>query len=261
MNTKKFNSMAAALLAAALFAPIQGAFGQTIGVNIVNGGSGVNEAAPDALLPEELAGAPGYIHTNWNNLGRWGSVTGLKDSNGTTNALVFNWDAVSTGSSGSAALGTADGKMMDGFIMTDWAGGPAGPLTASSVYGAAFNQKPLIYIGGLSNWLSGQGASSYKIVLYVNGWHGWFGTSEHWIQAVTGDPLNNAMVAGPDVSAHLFNADTGAFNGTYSQVSASATSVANRSVGGNFEVFSGLTNDAVLIRNSQPNGDYQTLTI
>src|ERR1039457_6505747 len=55
----------------------------------------------------------------------------------------------------------------------------------------------------------------------------------------------------------LYCRDTGVFNGTYSQVAPTCTSLANASGGGNYIVFNGLTNDAILIENVEPTGDYQ----
>lgn len=252
-----------AVLGTAWLAVVSGVSAQSIGVNYVSGGSGIDNSDADSLGATEQAGAPGFAQVNWNSVGRYGSVAAstLVDSTGATTPLFMNWDSVSSFSSGAYAnLGTSDAKLMDGFVSQDWAGGPAAPLTGNSVYGAASTDKPLVFVGGLQAWMTALGATGYKIVLYVNGYHGWNGTSEHWIQAVTGNPLNYSMVAGADLTSHLFNADTGVFNGTYTQVSPTCTSVGARSTGGNYEVFGVLTNDEVLIRSSEPNGDYQTST-
>ena len=208
----------------------------------------------------ETAGAPGFAQTNWNNLGRWGDVTsGIMDYSGADSGLHLQWDAPSTYSSGAyAALGTSDSKLMDGFDSTDWAGGPPAAWTAGSIYGGAFDQKPAEYVGGIQAWLAAKGASSYSVVLYVQGWHGWYGTSEHWVQAVTGgNPSDYNMVVGGNVTPQMFCQDNGAFNGTYSQVPSSATNYANKTGSGDYLVFNGLTNDAILIQNVEPANDYQ----
>lgn len=260
MKHNKIRLLAA--LGAAWLVSAGGAYAQSIGFNYVSSGDHVNNGDTDSLGATELAGAPGFAQTNWNNLGRWGNnASAVIDSFGATTPLVLNWDAVTIGSSGAAGLGTSDGKLMDGMVETDWGGGPSPALTANSVYGASANQKPLIFVGGLQAWLTAHNAVSYSVVLYVAGYHNNGGTSEHWIQAASGNPFNNSLVAGADVSSHLFSTDTGVFNGTYVQVSPGATSVANRSVGGNYEVFNSLTNDEILIRSSEPNGDYQTLNV
>jgi len=227
--------------------------------NGVDGG-GINDTRTTSLLPEEIAGAPGLAQTNWNNLDRWGDATsGIKDYTGADSGLHLNWDSVWCHSSGTfSSLGTPDGKLMDGCDDTDWAGGPPGPWTAGAVYGSAFNQKPAEYVGGIQAWLAAKGATSYSVVLYVQGWHGWYGTSEHWVQAVTGGrPDWWNMTVGGDLTPHIFCQDNGAFGGTYSQISMTATNYADRTGSGNYIVFNGLTNDAILIRNAEPTGDYQ----
>ena len=220
-------------------------------INIVMDPTGVNL---------EMAGAPGFAQTNWNNLARWGDATsGIMDYTGADSGLHLNWDSVWCHSSGAfSSLGTPDGKLMDGCDDTDWAGGPPDPWTAGAVYGGAGNQKPAEYVGGIQAWLAAKGATSYSVVLYVQGWHGWYGTSEHWVQAVTGGrPDWWNMTVGGDVTPHIFCQDNGAFSGTYSQISMTATNYANRTGSGNYIVFNGLTNDAILIRNAEPTGDYQ----
>ena len=227
--------------------------------NGVDGG-GIDNSQATSLLPTEQAGAPGFAQTNWNNLARWGDVTsGIIDYSGADSGLHLQWDSVWCYSSGAfATLGTPDGKLMDGFDTTDWAGGPPAPWTAGATYGAASNQKPAEYVGGIQAWLAAKGATSYSVVLYVQGWHGWYGTSEHWVQAVTGgNPSYWNMTVGGDLTPRLFCQDNGPFNGTYTQVPPTSTSYANKTGSGNYIVFNGLTNDAILIQNVEPVGDYQ----
>ena len=250
--------------AALLAACTSGSFAQSVGVNFVSDGDHINDSDADSLATTDSAGAPGYAQVNWNNLGRYGNgdpgVT-LYDSTGTATSLNIDWDAATITSSGSALPRTPDGKLMDGLLSTDWGGGPADTnLTANSVYAAGFSNKPLVFVGGLQSWLAAQGATSYTIVLYVAGWHGWYGTSEHWIQAVTGNSAWYNMVPGADLTSHLFNADTGPFNGTYSLIGSDATSIASRGYG-NYEVFTNLTDDAILLRISEPTDDYAAASL
>ena len=177
----------------------------------------------------ESAGAPGFVAPNWNNFDRWGDVSsGILDSLGVDSGLHMQWDSVSTYSSG-AYINISDGspnsKLMDGFDSTDWAGGPPGAWTAGATYGANGNQKPCEYVGNIQAWLAAKGATNgYSVVLYVQGWHGWYGTSEHWIQAVTGgNPSWWNMTVGGDVTPRIYCKDNGIFTGTFSQVSASST--------------------------------------
>ena len=238
--------------------------GQPVSVSVhFNGidGSGIDNGQTDSLLTTEQAGAPGFAQTNWNNFARWGDVTsGIKDYTGADSGLHVMWDSAGCATSGAVALGTPDAKLMDGMDETDWGGGPgAGDVTAVSVYGAQGNQKPLTYVGGIQAWLAGQGASSYSVVLYVQGWHGWYGTSEHWIQSVTsGNPSWWNMVPGPELTPRMYCKDTGLFSGTYTQVASTATSIANASAGGNYIVFNGLTNDAILLVTEQADGGWQS---
>ena len=263
-HTKPIHAMTLGL--ALLAGGAIGAFAQSVGFNFAGGYNDheINNTDPDSLAVTELAGAPGFKQTNWNNGGRYGGVTsGIVDSIGTATALVINWDAVNIFSSGAyQTLGTSDAKLMDDLISPDWANGPAAPITGdTSVYSVNADAKPIVFIGGLQAWLAQEGAVSYKIVLYVNGWHNYNGTSEYWIESVTGSSIGYSMVPGADLTPHLFSTDTGPFNGTWNQVSPTSTSAANRSVGGNYMVFSGLTNNEVLIRSSEVNGDYQTVTL
>jgi hypothetical protein len=251
-------TVAVALLGSAVISPADPI---SVGVNFTGGSNGgIDDTNTTSLATDELAGAPGFTQTNWNNLDRWGDITsGIVDATGAESELHMNWDTPSAYSSGAyATLGTSDAKLMDGFESTDWAGGPPGPLTANSVYGAAFDQKPLIYVGGIQAWLAVKGSPSYSVVMYVQGWHGWYGTSEHWVQAVTnGNPSSYTMAVGGDVTPHMFCQDNGAFSGTYTQVPLTSTNYANKTGSGNYIVFNGLTNDAILIRTDEPVGDYQ----
>jgi len=246
--------------------------GQPVSVSVhFNGvdGSGIDNSQTTSLtnivmdpsgVSLEMAGAPGFAQTNWNNLDRWGDLTsGIIDYTGADSGLHIQWDSVWCYSSGAyATLGTPDGKLMDGFDTTDWAGGPPDPWTAGSVYGGAFNQKPAEYVGGIQAWLAAKGATSYSVVLYVQGWHGWYGTSEHWVQAVTGgNPSWWNMTVGGDLTPRIFCQDNGPFNGTYTQVPSTSTNYANKTGSGDYIVFNGLTNDAILIQNVEPVGDYQ----
>ena len=81
-----------------------------------------------------------------------------------------------------------------------------------------------------------------------------------WVESVSGSPFNNTMVAGPDLKPHLWEGLSPSFgntyfNGTYNKISATATNSSSKAYGANYGVFSGLTNDAVLIRTGT--GDYQ----
>ena len=65
------------------------------------------------------------------------------------------------------------------------------------------------------------------------------------------------MTVGGDLTPRMFCQDNGPFNGTYTQVPPTSTSYANKTGSGNYIVFNGLTNDAILIENVEPANDYQ----
>ena len=256
---KYFLATTGTLMSIAIASPASQPVSISVHFNGVDG-SGIDNGQTTSLLPYESAGAPGFAQTNWNNLDRWGDVSsGIVDYTGTDSGLHLQWDSVWCYSSGAYGnLGTPDGKLMDGFDTTDWAGGPPSAWTAGSIYGGSFNQKPAEYVGGIQAWLASKGAASYSVVLYVQGWHGWYGTSEHWVQAVTGgNPSDYNMTVGGDLTPRVFCQDNGSFNGTYTQVPSTSTNYASKTSSGDYIVFNGLTNDAVLIQNVEPVGDYQ----
>jgi len=230
-----------------------GAPAQSIGVSFTSNGNfgGINDnGEADSLLPADLAGASPYAQTNWNNLGRYGAVNPamLTNSAGNPVSLELNWDSGWADTTGSATnLGTPDGKLMDGFLYS-WGPGPASTLQ-NSVYGNPINNKPMIYVSGLSSWYASAGAEGYGIVVYTTG-YSYYEVGEYWIQSVTGDPLSYSMADGPDLTPHLFVGDSGPYTGTY--VQATGTSSGSPTYGANYMVFTGLTNNAVLIRNDVP---------
>jgi hypothetical protein len=251
MKLKLKLSLTAALAGLFLAALLPGARAQNtngIGINFVNSSlGGVDNTAADAMLPDDSAGPSPYTQANWNNLSRSGAVSVVTNSAGTAVPLVVNWDGPWSDSSGTLGLGTGDGKLMDGFLQPGWSGSsvPVG----TNVYNTSQSDKPLIYVGGLNSWCAGIGVSGYTIVVYAAGYT-WWGEGEHWIQAVSGDPLAGTMVSGADLTPHQFRVGNASFSGTFAQVSPTATNDAARAYNANYMVFAGLTNDAVLIRNS-----------
>jgi hypothetical protein len=100
----------------AILAAANVASAAVIGANFVaNDGGGIQDAAADALLVDELAGAPGFEQVNWNNLGRWGSGIGVKDSTGAASGVLVTWDANNTWNTG-AGVTTPNRKLMNGYI-------------------------------------------------------------------------------------------------------------------------------------------------
>ena len=236
-----------------------------------NGNGGIDNSQSTSLInlvmdptgaTVETAGAPGFATTNWNNFDRYGSQTsGIIDYTGADSGLHMQWDAAGAYNGGAyGSYGTPDSKLMDGGMETDWGGGPAGTWSSAAVYWTGSNNKPAVYIGGIQSWLAAHGgATSYSVVLYVQGLHGWWGTSEQWVQAVTGgEATSYNMSVGSDITPHLFSKDTGEFNGTYTQVAPTCTSAGAASGGGNYIVFNSLTNNAILLRTSETFGEWQS---
>jgi len=254
MNKFAFSLLAGSALLA------QSAFGQSIGVSFVSDGShyissGITDTNADSMLGSDVAGVAPYTQTNWNNFGSHGSGTfTLTNSMGGTVSLVAAWDAGGSDSTTTANLGTGDGKMMDGFLYS-WSPGsaPRDPL-GSSPAASQIGDKPVVYLRGLNAWINSiPKAEGYGIVTYTVGYPNNFETGEYWIESVTGDPLANTMVSGSDLSPHYFTlTGNSPFLGTYTQDT--STDVNSPTFNGNYAVFQGFTNDAVLIRVYNPPG-------
>jgi hypothetical protein len=245
---------------ALLAAGIQSVKAQTsVGVHFVNaGGSYANVgSSTDVLAPTDVAGAPGDSQTNWNNLGAWGDSYGiygtavvLTNSSGAATSLSIMWDNAGNGSTGSfGALGTPDGKLMDGFLTT-YSPGAATPVSYNP-YSASANNKPLAYIGGLNAWCAAQGAIGYKVVIYCTGYSSGE-TAQGFVESASGYPQYWGVTEGSVLTPYLYAQDTGSYSGTY--VPATSMSSGSPTSGGNYMEFSGLNSDAILIRLQCPSG-------
>lgn len=246
-STTTFFWRACAIIGAALLATSpQRVTAQSIGCKIVTGSAGgIDNSEADSMLPSDLAGVPAYAQTNWNNLSSSGSgAFALNNSEGGTNAIDLAWSCGFSDTTGTAAaLGTPDGKLMNEFLST-WGPGAASTL-GNSPGNSAINDQPIVYASGLSAWYTAAGAEGYGVVTYCNGYSYWE-TDEGYIESVSGNPLNNTMVEGTSLTPHQFNVDNSVFNGTYVPVTSANSS--SPTYGGNYMVFTALTNDAVLIR-------------
>ena len=131
-----------------------------------------------------MAGAPGYAQTNWNDLGRWGDSVVLTNSAGAATSLTIEWDSQGTDNSG-VSTATPDEKLMYGYIT---ASSGAASALANNVYNSGNNNKPLTYVGNLQAWYQAQGATGYKVVLYVTG-HNYYETIQGYVESVTGSAL------------------------------------------------------------------------
>lgn len=260
MSKFKLAVFAAASLAAAQLA----AAAPAISVNFVdNGNAGVQNgtvASPiaDALLPAEVAGAPGYQQSNWNNFGRWGQTVAMNDNTGAAAAgVTATWDSNNTWNTGSATT-TPNGKLMHGYI--DSLGlpnrdspfqffGNFTPVTDPATTTPTNDNRPIVWVAGLSSWLASQGATTYSVVAYVDG-DGTNRKAEYWLQSASGGDPPNTL--GSDLTSHVFVNDTSNFGDTqtFTQVPLSSNTV-DSAVAGNYIVFTGLSADSFLLRSEE----------
>ncbi len=136
-----------------------------------------------ALTNLDLAGATlangGYAaaQTNWNNLARYGSGVNPTDENGTNSGLTVNWDCSGIYSQAGGGTPTAqalpDNKLMNAYLDSNGSANTVANdgtiVTGVGGYTSSANNKPWMYIQGLSAWLAAQGACSYDIVVYADG--------------------------------------------------------------------------------------------
>ena len=229
---------------------------QSIGCNFVNSSiGGIDNRETDSLLPTDVAGAAIYAQANWNNLSQFGGTNAsdvtLTNSAGAATALTIQWNAPSVGSFGTAKLGHA-GWEIDGWIFgLAW---PNSTILNVSGYTNVLsipktNGAPIVYVGGLQSWCLSQGAESYTVVIYQTAATYW-DNAQMWVESVAGSPFNGTMVAGPDLTPHLWiQNQNNPFTGTYTQIPQNATNQNNEAtVKYNYGVFTGLTNNAVLVR-------------
>jgi hypothetical protein len=132
---------------------------------------------------------------------------------------------------------------MDGYLYS-YSPGAATPLGNSVYYNSPTNN-PLAYVGGLNAWCQAQGAVGYNVVLYTTG-NSYWETVEGYLESVTGSPFSFSMVEGSVLTPPLYEQDSANYSGTY--VPVTSTNSSSPTAGGNCMVFSGMTNDAVLIR-------------
>lgn len=236
----------------------------------INGNAGPQPTAPGALLPTDMAGAPGYAQTNWNVLGRFGDSSGLSgnpanitnfslvDSSGVTNAIVVNWDcndtwSVSGGGGTPTPQGTPDGNLINAFLDSN---GNANSALATNIFATTNNDKPLVYFSGILSWLHSIGYNYYDVVLYADGDNASGRVGEYWLQNASGTTSN--LTYGADITTHTFLCDRFRFTGDliYRRVPATINSGLLSEYGGfdgNHTVFKGLTNDSFIVRTAEFN--------
>jgi hypothetical protein len=227
----------------------------------MNGNGGLQNAATGHLLTNDLAGAPSYVQTNWNNLGRYGqqNPNTILDAYGNTTVLGVQWDCTGiwseAGGGNPTAQSNPDAKLMNSY---DDSNGNANTVpndgtitTGVNIFGGSTvnNNKPWMHVTNLTAWLTANGACSYDVVVYAEGdTAGRIG--QYWIEAASG--LGGSLTVGPNLTPFIFiNGQTGFINTpAYTQVPATSSTGA-AAVSGNYIVFPGLTADAILIRTEE----------
>jgi len=165
---------------------------------------------------------------------------------GASTSLQISWGSAQYGSTGTAAdLGTPDGDLMDGFITTYDSSTPSPLVNNGPAYFAPnANQKPLASISGLTSWLAGfPGAAGYDVVLYFSA-AAYGPTVEGYLNSATGDIVDGTLTEGAALTPPVFG-KSGTFEGTYLQ--ATSTNSSSPTAGANYMVFTGLTNDTIVI--------------
>lgn len=212
-----------------------------------------------SLLPTDLAGAPGYAQSNWNNLGKY--TTGLNPlaEGGAPTVMAVSMDSVNTSYQSNGAQPTPDGNLMNtyGTSLTG-ANGNTIPEDGSVVTGvngynpasSFYNNKPLVYLQNLNAWMTSQGATKYDIVVYSDAVTENGGVGKWWIEGATGSwSTLPYMTLSNNLTPFVYLKDATNFINTltYVQVPTNSNSGAT-AVSGNFIVFPGLTNDSILLR-------------
>src|ERR1041385_8746050 len=235
----------------------------TLGLKFGQNGNGNQQGtAVGAVQPGDLAGAPGYAQTNWNVLGRWGdngtnsfgtNNYALLDSGGDNTQVTIEWDATGNwsvqGSGTPTDQGDPDRNLMNAYSDSGGSGNVA--LTNGvSIYGQSGNNKPMIYISGLQAWLATEGASSYDVVIYVDGDNQGGRTGEYWLVNTVG-PISGPTF-GSDLTTHVFIRDFNNFtvNPAYQKAPLSSNNGRVAS-SGNYAVFPGLSTDSFLLRTEE----------
>ncbi|HZI32219.1 MAG TPA: immunoglobulin domain-containing protein, partial [Candidatus Binatia bacterium] len=232
-------------LMAALSLAASGAFAAPICVKFVNSNNpGVQNSVADSLAPADVAGAPGFMHLHWNNMGVSGQTLPVADTSSNATGVTITWASPDTWHSG-AGLGTPNEKLMSGYLdSTRVTNGVDNPFDFSG--SGATDNRPDVYATGLSGWLATQGATSYSVVVYSDSDSTGGGIAEYWVQSPA-DANDPPQALGSDLTPRIFRSDNGTFSGTFTQVPLNANTYGTAS-NGNYIVFAGLTSDSLVIR-------------
>ena len=258
--------------------------GNMLGVNFVcndmQGGlgettvpGGVQNGFEDSLLPNEVAGV--FPQPNWNNLGSYGDNVSLMDSNGCDSGIKISW--YSWGMWYSAGYGPQTGgnnapiyplppntpnyKLMDGYLESGWNNHqlnkalPAGTVVTNAANGTL--TAPFICLKGINQFLLAQGGGTYSIVIYTGtgNAYGENRNSELWLETYTENTaVPETITDGVTNSTQYYCVYNTLFDGsTWVQTPANATNDATAAYF-NYLIFSGRTDDSILIRGQDISG-------
>ncbi|HEV2207638.1 MAG TPA: LamG-like jellyroll fold domain-containing protein [Verrucomicrobiae bacterium] len=253
------------LSAAAALAMTGGATAQTvpqIGMKLGLNGNGGYQSITNAgaLQPTDLAGAPGYAQTNWNNGGSYGAGASVIDSSGAATSVTFSWDSAGLWSEQGGGTPTAeaapDDKLMNGYCDSNASATNFLDYTqpVDGYAGTNVNCKPWVYIQGLNAWMTANHVNQYDVVIYTDGDNNGGRGGEYWVQSATGPWTAPGMTLGADITTHSFLCVDSTFVGgdeTYHIVPATVLTGRDSQAGnwqGNVLAFTSLTNDSILIR-------------
>jgi hypothetical protein len=257
---------AAAIAAVCLAVPAASAQNM-VGVNFVDNDStvgptpgGVQNGYDDSLLTNEIAGV--FPQANWNNLGRYGDGIPLNGNDGLPSGITIAWYSAGMWSCNAGLSGpvpqpifpSPNDKLMDAFLDCTWADdGPNTSIPPGTAVTNITGNGPIICLSGLQQFVANQCGGPYSIVVYISDTVQ-SAVCEVWCQTVTGP--STAIVPGVTNTPQYWiigNANAQCNWSNFTQVPLSSTNLPNIACG-NYILFSGLTNDEILIR-TQNNGE------
>jgi hypothetical protein len=246
----------------AAFAIANAASGAQLGMTFIRGTNAAGTAGaefanvqnglPNSLATSTSAGVAPYTQTNWNNLATRGTNIVLTDSAGAASGVTVNWVATGTWSLGGSLptdVGSGDGNLMQSYLDSNGATNSAllPNLFAHAPTNPPAGNLPMIYLSGLSAWMTAQSVSYYDVVIYMDGDNAAGRVGEYWIQNASG-PADN-LVYGADLTTHTFIRDFNNFssNPVYQQVPLTSDRP-RAAASGNYLVFPSLSADTLLVR-------------
>lgn len=259
---KTFQNILTVAVIAVLTGVAVNTFAASLGVKFINDGNGgyvpSDNSGVDVLRPTELAGAPDYTQTNWNNVARYGQTVGLADSIGNASGVTISWDSPDTATNDVLPV-TPNDKLMYSYL--DALGLPNGTDNPYTFFGqpdGSHDNRPNVYAVGLNAWMAARNCTSYDVVVYASGNEsGTNDVSEYWLQANvlgSGDPPDALST---NLTAQVYLNDVTDFAGVFTQVPLSANSIETAEAG-NFIVFTNLSVDSFVLR-SQAQPSYAPL--